>query len=66
MAQRSRLRASLHRADAAGIDARRLKTIQRRSYDAAAPNYVWHIDGTHKLIKGSLSLTLPLMNLVGL
>ena len=49
--QRSRLRASLHRVDAAGINARRLKTIQRRSYDVPAPNYVWHIDGTHKLIK---------------
>ena len=46
-----RLRASLHHVDAAGIKACRLKTIQQCHYDAAAPKYVWHIDGTHKLIK---------------
>lgn len=49
--QRSRIRASLRRVDAAGVEDRRLQTIQRRVYYAPSPNYVWHIDGTHKLIK---------------
>ena len=49
--QRSRLRNSIHRIDPQGVVERRLHTIRRRTYHAPAPNYVWHLDGTHKLIK---------------
>ena len=52
--QRRRLRASLHRVDSNGIAARRLFTISRRRYNVPSPNYLWHIDGTHKLIKWKL------------
>ena len=49
--QRHRVRQSLKRIDAAGISARSLTTIQRRQYFAPSPNYIWHIDGTHKLVR---------------
>ena len=49
--QRARLRASLRRIDEAGIRDRRLHTIRRRRYENPSPNYLWHIDGTHKLIR---------------
>ena len=49
--QRSRLRGSLRRVDATGLEDRRIHTIQRRNYYVPSPNYVWHIDGTHKLIR---------------
>nr|CAB3263197.1 uncharacterized protein LOC104266093 [Phallusia mammillata] len=49
--QRKRLRQSLHRVDGEGIHARQLTTISRRTYTVPCPNYIWHIDGTHKLIR---------------
>ena len=52
--QRHRLRSSLLRVDGAGIIARTLGTITRRSYWVPSPNFLWHIDGTHKLIKWKL------------
>ena len=52
--QRRRLRSSLHRVDSASIAARRLSTIERRCFSVPAPNYLWHIDGTHKLIRWKL------------
>ena len=48
---RRRLRASLTRADVEGRAERRLTTINRRSYWCPSPNYVWHSDGTHKLVR---------------
>ena len=47
--QRRRLRESLRRVD--GINERRLQAIRRRTYSVPCPNYVWHLHGTHKLIK---------------
>ena len=52
--QRSRMRLSLQRVDSEGIAVRRLFTVQRRRYSVPAPNYLWHIDGTHKLIRWKL------------
>ena len=49
--QRSRIRESLRRIDAAGISARALSTIRRQQYYVPSPNYLWHIDGTHKLVR---------------
>lgn len=49
--QRRRLRQALQAVDSAGIAARRTLHIRRRVYQAPSPNYVWHIDGLHKLIR---------------
>ena len=63
--QRRCLLASLHRVDSDGIAARRLFTISRRRYNVPSPNYLWLIDGTHKLIKWKLVVQLVLMAAVG-
>ena len=52
--QCSRLRKCLHRVDSNGIAERRLRTIRRRKYFVPSPNFVWHLDGTHKLIRWKL------------
>lgn len=49
--QRTRIRASIHRIDPEGTAIRRSIAVRRRIYHAAGPNFVWHIDGHHKLIK---------------
>ena len=49
--QRHRLRVSFHRIDSEGIAARQRNTIERRCYSVPSPNFIWHIDGTHKLIR---------------
>ena len=48
---RSRIRNSIHRIDPHGIEQRRLTTICRRAYYVEGPNYVWHMDGNHKLFR---------------
>ena len=48
---RTRIRASIHRIDPVGTAARRSIAVRRRVYHADGPNYVWHLDGHHKLIK---------------
>ena len=48
---RSRIRSSIRRVDPHGIQQRKLTTIQRRTYHVEGPNYVWHMDGNHKLIR---------------
>ena len=48
---RSRIRNSIHRMDPHGIEQRRLTTIRHRAYYVKGPNYVWHMDGNHKLIR---------------
>ena len=50
LVSRQRLRESLSRVDP-GRSNRRLTTISRRSYWCPSPNYVWHLDGTHKLVR---------------
>uniref|UniRef100_A0A3B1JFC5 Integrase catalytic domain-containing protein n=1 Tax=Astyanax mexicanus TaxID=7994 RepID=A0A3B1JFC5_ASTMX len=49
----SRLRDSFRRIDAEGVCMRRLRlhTLRRRQYSVPGPNYLWHIDGHHKLIR---------------
>ncbi|KAF6732565.1 hypothetical protein FQA47_012866 [Oryzias melastigma] len=49
--QRRRLRESLHRVDPTGIQLRRRRSIVRRVYSVPYPNFIWHIDGNHKLIR---------------
>ena len=48
---RKRLRESLMRVDSDGRRQRRLVAINRRTYSCPSPNYVWHMDGTHKLVR---------------
>ena len=48
---RSRVRASIHRVDAIVTSQRRSITTRRRIYHSECPNFVWHIDSHHKLIK---------------
>ena len=48
---RARLRASIHRVDPEGVAARSRRVIRRRVYSVPYPNYVWHIDSHHKLIR---------------
>ena len=50
--QRRRVRAAMERIDPAGVAIHALQpTLQRRTYAAAGPNSLWHIDGNHKLIR---------------
>ena len=48
---RRKLRSIVREVDSAGVAARRTNSIRRRSYYSPAPNYVWHMDGLHKLIR---------------
>lgn len=49
--QRDRVRDSLRRIDALGQVLRNHAAIDRRAYIVPYPNYLWHIDGHHKLIR---------------
>ena len=46
---RSRIRESIHRVDPSGVEMRRTTAVRRRLYSVSHSNYVWHIDGNHKL-----------------
>lgn len=46
--QRRRLRESIHRIRGPNTTSQR---IQRRVYNVPGPNYLWHADGHHKLIR---------------
>lgn len=52
--RRQDLRESIHRVDGIRTQQRRARIIQRRIYSVDHPNYVWHIDGHHKLIRWHL------------
>ena len=48
---RHRVRECLNLLDPVGRTMRRRFAIQRRQYNVAAPNHLWHIDSNHKLIQ---------------
>ena len=48
---RQALRDSIHRVDHVNVIARRRFVMRRRIYSVPHPNYMWHIDTHHKLIK---------------
>jgi AraC-like DNA-binding protein len=48
---RQLLRDSIHRVDGSSTYDRRRLLIQRRIYSVPYPNYIWHLDGHHKLIR---------------
>ncbi|XP_025761041.1 uncharacterized protein LOC112846032 [Oreochromis niloticus] len=49
--QRWRVRESLRRVDSPGVLSRRRTAVARRVYSVPHPNFIWHIDGNHKLIR---------------
>ena len=48
---RQALRNSIHRVDSSGVAMCSTSTIRRRIYSVPYPNFVWHLDGHHKLIR---------------
>lgn len=52
--QRERLRRSLHRVTCVATDSPPLPSIYRRTYSVPGPNYLWHVDGNHKMIRWRL------------
>jgi hypothetical protein len=49
--QRHKIRTAIHSVDPEGVQARKKKPIRRRVYSVPCPNYVWHVDGNHKLVR---------------
>lgn len=49
--QRERIRLSLRRIDALGQALRNHEAIDSRKYSVPHSNYLWHLDGHHKLIQ---------------
>lgn len=50
--QRRRVRQSMRRINPQAASLRAMShRLQRRSYQVAGPNSLWHIDGNHKLIR---------------
>lgn len=49
--QRQKVRQAIHAVDPEGVQSRKRKPIKRRVYTNPFPNYVWHIDGNHKLVR---------------
>ena len=48
--QRHKIRKAIHAVDPDGVEARKRPTIKRRVYSVPYLNYLWHVDGNHKLI----------------
>ena len=48
--QHQRVRNAIHRIDP-NVSARKRPPINRRVYSVPCPNYLWHIDGNHKMIR---------------
>lgn len=54
--QKERVRLALHRVDGLNQTLRNHAAIDRRVYDVPRPNFLWHIDGHHKLIRWGVVL----------
>lgn len=52
--QRDKVREAIHTVDPEGVEKRKQKPIKRRVYSVPFPNYIWHIDGNHKLVRWRL------------
>ena len=52
--QRDKVRKAIHIVDPGGVEQRKQKPIKRRVYESPFPNYVWHIDGNHKMVRWRL------------
>ncbi len=51
MVPRRKVREIIRRIDTEAVEARKKKTITRRVYSVPCPNFLWHVDGNHKLIR---------------
>ena len=49
--QRDRVRDALRRVDGYGAMVRRATVLRRRIYHVPHVNFLWHVDGNHRLIK---------------
>ena len=49
--QRNRVRAPIHRVDPQEPAERSSRNFHPRVYETPCPNFVWHLDGNHKLVK---------------
>lgn len=49
--QRQRVRGALKRVDNLGTVLRKHRAVDRRKYSVPHSNYLWHLDGHHKLIR---------------
>ncbi|KAJ6571526.1 hypothetical protein B0H19DRAFT_870972, partial [Mycena capillaripes] len=49
--QRWRVRGAMKRIDNLGSVLRRHQTVDPRKYSVPHSNYLWHLDGHHKLIR---------------
>ncbi|XP_020914989.1 uncharacterized protein LOC110252499 [Exaiptasia diaphana] len=54
--QRSRVRAAAHLVEPSDAPTRKAPKINRRVYSVPSPNFIWHIDGNHKLVRWRLVL----------
>ena len=54
--QRSRVRSAIHHNNPNGPMSRFHPPIRRRVYSVPCPNYVWHIDGNHRLVRWRMDL----------
>jgi transposase InsO family protein len=54
---RERLRESLSRVDSQGKDSRKKRRLHRRIYNVQGPNYLWHLDTNHKLVRWFFVIT---------
>ena len=52
--QREKVRQAIHDVDPEGVEQRKQKPIRRRVYTNPFPNYLWHIDGNHKMARWRL------------
>ena len=48
--QRERIRQSIRHVDPSGVESRIRSVLHRRKYHVESPNFLWHLDGYHKLI----------------
>ncbi len=49
--QREKVRKAIHVVNPEGVEERKQKPIKRRVYTNPFPNYLWHVDGNHKLVR---------------
>ena len=52
--QRNKVREAIHAVDPEGVGEWSQKPIRRQVYSVPFPNYVWHIDRNHKLVRWRL------------
>ena len=58
-----RIQQSLHEVDPINTALRWAAPVSRRVYGVPYPNYIWHLDGNHKLVRYMCSIMLTLISL---